>query len=485
VTVAKTSGALPAGIKAAYDAAAGVLRLTGVPRKTGGYTAVFQVSEKRGSKTVKGGTVAMTVTVGELSEVNPAAAQAVPAAEGPVIDPATRRVTGVVRLSVSKTGRITAKYRGVDGTKSFSANAWSQILGSGRVEAFLPIKTHLLAVAIEPDGAFQGYLLSAPDGASPVQQDVLLATVPWTKDAPAAAYQGYYTASLSPVERQGAWAPDGYSTLTLSLSAAAARNGTVKFAGTLADGTAYSGSALLAPYTDEAGEQAHVPVYAKTGRATFGALLAVDAYAAETYQEWPSAVSACGDTVPYWTKADTYEETSFDVALDICGGYYNPADSLAGHWEKYEELFGPFQLRADGELPVSMYGTATNLPLVDLAVTEKTLKIPARGVNPTKATLTLNKTTGIVKGTFKIPFVNGAGKVQTVTATYSGVLLPGWTGDCGCSDDGAELPEKPFAMGSFYFSDKAAVAVSGRNKTVTFKQGHPIIIKKAAEAAEP
>ena len=488
ITVSRKSGSLPSGVKASYDASAGGMCLTGVPKKTGEYTAVFQVSEKRGSKTVAGGMVSVSVTVGELMDVNPVAAQAMTAAEGPAVDSLTGRVVGVVRFSISKTGRMTAKYRGVDGNDSLTASAWATVLANGRTEAFLASRKRVLFVALGAEGTVvESYLQALPvNGGSSPQYGVLLATVPWTKDIPASAYQGRYTASLSPEEKRGLWAPDGYSTLTLSLPASAVRNGTMKFAGTLADGAKYSGSALLAPYDGESGDQAHLAVYAKAKKAYVGAFLAVDAYASETYQDWPSAISVCDDDiVPYWTKEGDTPETSFDMTLGICGGYYNPADSLIEYWEKYEELYGPFQLRADGVPPVSVYGVATNLPLIDLAVTEKTLKIPSKGVNPTKATLVLNKTTGVVRGTFRIPFENAEGNVRTIKASYSGVLLPGWTGDCGCSRDDDELPEQPFAMGAFQFSDKMDVSVDGKAKTVTLKQGHPIIIKKALDAVDP
>ena len=488
VSVTRRSGTLPHGIKASYDAVAGGLRLSGVPTKTGEYTAFFQVSEKIGSSTVKGGFVTVTVTVRELAEANLVAAQVISIAEGPVVDPDTRRVIGVVRFSMSRTGRMTAKYRGVDGNASFSARSWSGISDGGRVTVSVTNRARILTVALKSDGTFESSLASSGMDGQIIQYEVPLLAVPWTKDAPAMAYQGYYTASLSPssVDRQGAWAPAGYSTMTISLPVTAIRSGSVKIAGTLADGTRYSGSALLAPYDDELGEQAHLAVFAKARKSTFGALLVIDAYAVESYQEWPSSVSSCGDSVPYWTMNSGVAETSFDLELDICGGYYNPADSLASYWEKYEGLYGSFQLLADGDLPTSgTYGIATNLPLIDLEIMGTSLRVPSKEMNPTKARLTLNKKQATIKGTFKIPFVNAAGKVKMMTATYSGVLLPGWTGDCGCTIDGAELPEKPFAMGSFWFSDKVPVSASGSNKSVTFKQGHPIIIQKAADAISP
>ena len=37
-----------------------------------------------------------------------------------------------------------------------------------------------------------------------------------------------------------------------------------------------------------------------------------------------------------------------------------------------------------------------------------------------------------------------------MTASFKGVVLPGWL-DCGCGD---ELPVRPFASGTFYYSSR-------------------------------
>ncbi len=39
---------------------------------------------------------------------------------------------------------------------------------------------------------------------------------------------------------------------------------------------------------------------------------------------------------------------------------------------------------------------------------------------------------------------------RTVTASFRGVILPGWL-DCGCGD---ELPVRPFAAGTLYYSNR-------------------------------
>ena len=135
---------------------------------------------------------------------------------------------------------------------------------------------------------------------------------------------------------------------------------------------------------------------------------------------------------------------------------------------------------AYGDVPESVsYGTAAALPLVGLAVSESSLRIPAGAYNPTRAQLSFTKTTGLFRGSFRIPFVNALAQSQTVYANYAGVLLPGWTGDCGCGDE--ELPEKPFGMGAYWFRDRAPVDIGGETSIKAVTRGYPIIMQKASE----
>jgi hypothetical protein len=139
-------------------------------------------------------------------------------------------------------------------------------------------------------------------------------------------------------------------------------------------------------------------------------------------------------------------------------------------------------LMAAGDPPASdAYGTPAALPAVEVAVTETSLSIPSGADNPTSARLSLAKSTGLFRGFFKIPFVNAASQARTLSASFAGVLLPGWTGDCGCGEDEVELPEKPFGMGAYTFTEPVAVDVGGEARTKIAKRGYPMIIKKLPE----
>jgi hypothetical protein len=206
------------------------------------------------------------------------------------------------------------------------------------------------------------------------------------------------------------------------------------------------------------------------------------ANASETYRTHPSAISACGSSEPYWSCDSGYGETCFDIVFDVCGGYYNSADSLLDFYNLYAGT-GPMELTAAAEAPESVaYGTATTLPCVALAVSQSALSIPMATDNPTRARLSFTKATGLFRGMCTISFVNELDQTKTLSASYAGVLLPGWAGDCGgCGDSEVELPEKPFGMGAYWFRDLVPVEVGSETRAVPYTQGYPMIIQKRVE----
>lgn len=475
VGIEKRTGSLPAGIVANYDRTAACLTFTGVPRTAGTFTAVYQVWEIRGRKKVMGGVVQVMITVAELETLNAAAVKPFSAAEGAVIDLSAGRVIGTLTVSMTRTGRLSAKYLHKKGTTRFSGSSWTFCDAEGKVTFWTGTTGYQLAVQMSTAGELKASILDTNYG-TPLMAHL---TVPaWSESNPATDYVGYYTASLSSAMATGAMAPSGYSYMTLLVRSSAARTGKVTYAGKLADGTSYSGSTVLQPFTNE---QAQIIIFAKKSKYVLAGLLSLDANAVATYKTYPSALSACGGVEPYWTFDSGYPETSYDVTLDICGGYYNSADSLEDYYNLYEGA-GPMGLMAEGADPESVaYGSAEALSFVALAVSDSSLRIARETVNPAKARLSLAKATGLFRGSYRIPFVNASTETRTVTAEYAGVLLPGWTGDCGCGDGEVELPEKPFGMGAYWFTDRMPVAVGADIRVKSAKRGYPIIIRKSAE----
>ena len=141
------------------------------------------------------------------------------------------------------------------------------------------------------------------------------------------------------------------------------------------------------------------------------------------------------------------------------------ACDLAACCEEAYETNSPTAVFDTTALTGVSYGEAGASPVATVVVEPARLSF-APGA-PAGLTLTLNRSTGVVSGSVKIPF-----GTKFVNAQWKGVLLQGWGPgclDCGPGDINTEY--RPFINGTFYFSDKITYQVGGRNKTVTVKRG--------------
>ena len=474
VRTKRLSGELPVGIGGAYDAARGVLRFSGVPARAGVYTSVYQVAELRAGTWVDGAVVQVTLTVVPLAAVNGAITNLSGTAEGAVFTTnALARLVGTLSFSATKYGRVTAKYLSRNGTITFSGRSWTACDEDGTLTVEMAKGDYLLTVRMTAAGTLLAWVTD-PAYADPLE--VSLIRPPWSSLTRATAYEGYYTVVLSPKHGTGGVCPKGYSYLTLSLSSSGTRSGRVTYAGRLSDGTSWSGSARLLPL---GADEALLLAFRRVGQNLVAAALKVEADAKTTYSVYPSSVTAYDGTEPFWNRAGGYAETSFDLSWEVFGGYYNPADSLVAHYEQYFGA-GPLRLFASEYVPESpAYGTATALPSLDLVLSDTSINMPNGNANPTRARISLAKKSGIFRGTFRLPFATLTGETATVQATYSGVLLLGWTGEgCDCSDAELDLPRKPFGLGSYWFSDRVPVEAGGTVRMKPFHAGYPILLDK-------
>lgn len=478
VSLSRLSGALPSGIAAAYDGSAGTMKLSGVPRRSGTFVAVFQVSETRSGKRVAGGVVQVTITVVTAESVNAAATNAVSAAEGAVLDSNTPvRVVGTLTYSVSTSGRATARYRSRKGSVSFSAANWSFCDESGVLTSAMKKGDYGLEVSLAPDGALSARVTD-PDYDYPLT--ATLAASGWSSAHPATAYKGYYTVVLSPAATTGALAPLGHSFMTISLTAAATKTGRATYSGYLANGTPYSGSARLQPREDGT---AQMVIFASAAKYTLSGIFLVVPDAVGTYTTYPSAITAHDGTATLWEGPSGYAETAYTVGLNVFGGYYSSGDSLLSYYERYTGT-GPFRIQATDVAPASeVHGAATALPSVALTVSDLALRVAAGSDNPTRLALSFSKRNGIFRGTMRLPFAR-PDQTSVIGAGYTGVLLPGWYGpacETGCADNEGELPHKPFGMGAYWFRDKCTVEKNSREVLIPVNVGYPLVIEKDAE----
>lgn len=402
-------------------------------------------------------------------------------AEGAVVDVNdSARVAGLLTLSISRTGRMSAKYRSAGRTVSFRAKGfWQSVDGDGLLTAGLAQGDYRLVVHMSGPGEIYAVLVD------PAYEQPLAATLnvaAWSRDNPAAAYAGYYLVSFQPETVTGALAPRGYSYMTVLLKPSALRHGKVTYAGKLADGTSFSGSTVLQPLEDGT---AQMTLFARKGRSIIAGRFAIDPDAAESRLDNPSVFSVCGCTNPYWSHEAFQAATSFDVALDVTGVYYDSAESLADHYTVYADD-RPLYLMTTDPAPVSaVHGPAEAVPLLALTVADHALTIAPGNENPTMTRLSFSRRTGIFRGTFRIPFVDPTGRAKRVLARYEGVVLPGWVGgdgcDLGCGEEVPEAPVRPFGAGAYWFRDLAPLDGAAGPRTVRFTASHPIILDPLAE----
>ena len=469
VTVSKSasSAALPAGLKISYDKATGEVVLTGAPKKAGTYTFVCAVSVRRGGKKLTGFETTVSITVEDPAETNPLVAVKRPAQQVPLfaVDGAARRfAAGSVNVAVTSGGAISAKYSGTEGkTISFSGR-WRDFDGGGAARAELSAKGATLSLAMDLDGAIS-LGLALPVGYSCFGDDCAFeASASWPQTGVFDAFKGYYTVAMPQVGVAFVTnVPEGGAFMTLNMtSAASVRNGTVRFAGILPDGTSVSGSTAI-PTISEIPDYdlcAEVPVFARTARNVFGAVVTVDANGAGKWGSSEGFRDASGNE---WLKreivrgaenAESYvlhrePALSYETRHEAYGSYYVPGVSPAHLESFYEATAGyepgsPFVLAFDTAMAADSerYGEI-------LALTELSVRAGARTLVLDRTagfSFGFNSRTGVFNGSARILFDGG----RTAVGTFRGVLAPGWVLPCEC---GIAAPERPFGCGTLVFRD--------------------------------
>lgn len=487
LTFTKLSGTLPAGLKAAWDPAANALAVSGATTaKAGAYTAVYQVVASVGAKKVPGLTLALAFTVTDVAlpgadgaaALNPALAKARTFRDLPVLDEVNTKLMGTLQVTVPPTGRVSAKCLCAAGTVSFTARNWSEAKEDGTVRAELVGSKKGWAMALEaaPDGSLTIELTDDRGFTAAVRTDGRL----WSKADSAEGWRGQYTVSLRNAAR---WesaeglAPRGHGYLTLKMTSATAWNaGRMTWAGLLPNGTAVSGSATLARGLRGPGDcWGYLPVYMRSSRDVL-AVLAQVAEGAATHDTPTSACQAvfeaAGLAEAHWIHADS-AGLLYTVEWDVYGGVYSPAYDFAAYFaEFYSEgsvvpdlVFDVGGL--DGTLAAGAPGA---VDAVRVTVGPQALAISKDGPNVCRATLSFNRSTGVVSGSFRLPVTKANGTETTVTASYRGVMLIGWGPGCGCDESLVPSDVKlPFVSGAFWVADKAADAATGR--TLAVKRG--------------
>ena len=508
-TVKKYSGSLPKGVDWKFEKDAKELVISGVPTKAGSFTAVFRA--KTGSK--DGLTVAVTVNVTDPVEsgggasgkepLNAAVAMSRTFSDVPVFDTTTNRLAGVFTLTLPRTGRASAKYRGVDaGTVTLSSPSWSAISGEGTLTAELAGKTAdgtacTMTVRSVADGTVE---VDFVDPTAPANSfKVLLPGATWSKKYPATDFKGYYTVSLPPkTVVSGTPRATGAGYVTLKMNTAAAINaGKFAYAGVLPDGRAFSGSAVATPdaWQDAVStsfwSRAVLPVVSIGKLNVFAGALQITPGAADpaatnmassgfcagrcSYKKIRRSVASADEAALYWRHVEKADEVSYEVLLDAYGTYYVATDNFASCCaQTFKDTPLRFFVQNEG-LGDSAAWPTNGAPVITVKYTAKT-KANAITVakNARGLTFTFTPSTGIVSGTFTL---------DGEKMTYQGVVMPGWGSDectaCGYSDNGGgiEAQERPFISGAAWFNDDVEyVDASGEDQSILMRCGYPFSV---------
>lgn len=458
LTFTKKTGALPPGLAAKWDKEANALAIVGKPSKAGTYTAVYQVSEKRGSKSVAGLTTEISFNIvdpatgdgGDGVVPNPAVAKSRTFKDVMIIGDGKLR--GILQLTIPATGRASAKLVCADGTVSLSSKSWSEYYaGTGALTATLVGATKATAdwsllLTAATDGSVN-LELSEPDG---TETAATISGDTWSADNTAAAYEGYYTVTLpvaSVTEETAGLAPTGSGYLTIKLlRASALKSGKATWAGVLPNGTAISGSVILT----EEDNSAYLPVFKSSSKDVVAGVARIlkDAKTLKASGNYRtvSAPAECPAMVWRHTEA-AGSGASYDATLGVYGGLYDSGDELGA---LCQELYNSTDMHLVAE---GIDGTS------GVSVSAHGIKLNTN--NGLSAKLSFNSATGIASGTFK---------TSTGTAKWSGVVLLGWI-DCGCSAVSLETTF-PFVTGAFFYDNKVTYETpAGKTKTISVKSG--------------
>ena len=467
VTVSKTASSdpLPAGLKVAYDKKIGEVVLSGIPKKPGAYTFVCTVSVRRGGKRLVGFETTVTISVDDPAEANPLVAVKRPAQQLPLfaVDGEGRRLAaGLLNVAITSKGAISAKYSGTEGKAISFAGNWQDLDGEGAAVAMLSSRGATLALTMDVEGRLSS-VLSLPAGYSAFDGG-FTAEADWPQTGVFDAFKGYYTVALPQKDVATVTnIPTGGAILTLNMTGSAAvKNGTMRFAGVLPDGTSVSGSTTI-PRVMEIPDYdscAEVPVFVRSAKNVFGAVLTVDAGGADKWdsdegfkdafgKEWlkREIVRMAGDSGAYVLHREA--ALPYETRHEVYGSYYVPGVSPAVLDSFYESTAGydpgaPFAFEFDAATAAASerYGEISPLPELLVRAGAKTLALDKTA----GYSFSFSVRTGVFRGTARLVFDGG----RTANGTFSGVLTPGWVLPCAC---GIVAPEKPFGNGVLWFRD--------------------------------
>ncbi len=448
------NGALPAGLKA--EVRDGAVWLTGVAARPGQGSADLHLAlaKRVGARIVQtpGTSVTVRWTVRPLGL---AAGQY----DGYLTVEDEARYGGA-SVSVTAGGKITGRFSRAGVSYTFSAASFGGAVdGAFRAQAVARSGAleQPVTLLVSPDGSGARLL---PDDA--LDQLYVLFRNNWKETGGAALmslYAGAYTVALPVTDKSSDRAPGGTGYLTLNVKA----NGTVTYAGVLADGKAVSGSTVLlyGPDCCSADDRATLYLLIKPSGYRIGCGL----YGLLFFEPDREGGGARGTTVTpaefgglHWINDDPqsvfgYNPTTGELP-DGLSGFTNTLDATGGYYASDQNLlarYGAAELRIqsafpapadfDGEQGTSGFtlvsapeperlpaaaGSAASLVFPAAALVRNGLLVDlAASTNPWRMAVKPSLRTGLFTGSFSFYYENAAGTAQRTKAiALKGVFLP-------------------------------------------------------------
>ena len=504
IEVKKISGSVPPGMTWSGLIAGGLcdpptpgLSISGTPTAGGTYTAVFQVVEDG----VAGGTVQVTMTVddpvtsadGETEAKNPYLAVTRTVSDIMVVDIEKERLVGLLTVTVPRTGRLSGKYRSIDGTtEPLLSTEWDSCVDGDFTATMTGVNddSYVATVTAKADGTI---VVEFEDPDVTVGKCACLTrNSQWESGDGATAWKGYYTVSLpfrAQLEAEAAHANgDGYVTFRME-DDAAVKSGRMVYAGVLANGKAFSGTSVLEA---QGGSVALLPVFSLSESDTLTGVFQIDR--SNMYRE----VTAYESAYPYWSHSERLLEASYSGKLLAYGCLYRQEELLKCCTNTFSTQYLTFFALTGKLMDSEKFGTratyypdnrpvwsTNNIYAVATVVSNVggkdsvSLFAPDTARNEHGLTLNFDPATGLVSGQLWLDFYETATTGKRVIATYRGIVKPGWgkipEGCSSCSD--VPTPqESPFISGTCFFPDTYEYEHNSQKRWLQIKRGCPFSI---------
>lgn len=493
IEIKKISGSIAPGMACASNDEG--LVFSGTPADAGTYTAVYQVYDGG----VAGGTVTVTMTVSDpveseagTPESNPSLAVTRTVSDIMVVNLEKSRLVGLLTVTVPRSGRLSGKYRSIDGTTvSLLSTEWDSCVGGDYVATMRGVQddTYVATVTAKADGTI------SVDFDDPLVSDMeacLSRNSQWDEGDGAEAWKGYYTVSMpfnSEWESTAAFANgDGYVTLKMT-DDAAVKSGRMAYAGILANGKAFSGVATLEALSDTA---AILPMFSISDSDILTGVLKVDQ--SVRYRE----VKPHENAYPYWRHSERIAEASYAGRLNVYGCLYDQNELLKCCTNTFATQYLTFFALPKKLVDNVKFGTrasfypdyrpvwsTNNIHAVAVKVSNEggndTVELYAPDVakGTHGLTMSFNPVTGIMSGQLWLDFYETAKTGTRVTATYRGVVKPGWgkiPEVCNTCLDEPTPQENPFISGTCFFPDTYEYEYKMSTRWLQIKRGCPFSI---------